>query len=538
MQTPTSTLVKEFTVSDRYLILPVKNGSEKWVMQILLDGQMVREFSIELAQNDPPDWWAFYEIGQFTGRMVQLNVLAEVATETLEWLAQAVHQSDTLRDAGDLYQERYRPQFHFTTRRGWNNDPNGMVFDGEKWHLYYQYNPFGVTWGNMHWGHAASTDLVHWEEFPIALYQRTLRDMAFSGGGLIDSRNSSGYQQGQRPPLVFAFTSTGRGECMAYSNDQGTTLTEFKENPVLRHLGRDPKVLWYEPGQKWVMIVYEEVEHDRWYAIYDSLDLKKWTRRSFLPGFFECPELFELALEGDPDKKYWVIHGCLWEKSKSTCLVGQFDGSRFTTLHENLHAHYGPQFYAAQVFSDAPGQRRVMIGWLEGAHFPGMPFSQAMTVPLELSLRRTSQGLRLCFYPVEELDLLHEGVMAIGETTLVHANRLLAEAAVYADRLDIHIKVSIPEGHSFLMDIRGYPLVYHPRTGDISFAGSLAHLGAGQKYLDLRVLVDTSVTEIFANGGEAAFSSMTIFEPEASITLGGDAWVTEMQVYRMGSSWK
>ncbi len=376
MEKPISVLIKEWSVSNRYLLLPVKNGNEKIVLQVLRSGQMVREFNIELARNQAPDWWAFYEMTPFMGETLALvSVGTDLSADDRAWLEESVCQGDDLHGAKDLYHEKYRPQFHFSTRRGWHNDPNGLVFDGTLWHMYYQYNPFGVTWGNMHWGSTVSPDLLHWVEQPIALYQRSLQDMAFSGGGFIDWQNTAGCQQGDQPPLMVAFTSTGRGECLAYSNDQGKTLTEFPENPVIQHQGRDPKILWYEPGQKWVMIVYEEIGGELGYAIYDSHNLKQWNRLSFMPGFFECPELFELPVEGKPEEKYWVIHGCRWEKSRSTSLIGKFDGAHFTVLQENLHSHSGPHFYAAQVFSDAPEQRRIMIGWMAGPQFPDMPFS-------------------------------------------------------------------------------------------------------------------------------------------------------------------
>ena len=543
MDDANAVLVKKWKAVKRYLHLPVKNGNDKIVLQIRRDGQMVREFSIELAQQETPDWWAFYELSAFHGAELELHALSETLTEeAAAWLESTITEGDEMREAGRLYHELYRPQFHFTPRRGWNNDPNGMVFHQGSWHLYYQHNPFGITWGNMHWGHAVSRDLVHWQEQPLALYQRSLRDMAFSGGGLVDWLNTSAVQTGEQPPLIVAFTSTGRGECLAYSNDGGMTFTEFAENPVIAHRGRDPKILWYEPQRKWVMIVYEELEQERGYAIYESRDLKQWQRLSFMPGYYECPELFELPVEGDPDHNLyppslWVVYGCLWEKSRSACAIGSFDGAHFTPLHENRSSHYGPHFYASQVFSDAPNNRRIMIGWLAGPHYPGMPFSQGMTVPLELSLRHTYNGLRLCYYPVKELETLREGMMTIQETSAAHANVLLSQIADHTGLLDIHLVLYTTKDHSASLDVRGYPIHYHSTTGDLSFAGSRGQLQPGQNQLELRVLVDRSVTEVFANHGEAAFSAMTLFEEGKPIRLEGNAWIKEMQVYHLRSIW-
>jgi len=432
------------------------------------------------------------------------------------------------------YGERYRPQFHFTPRRGWNNDPNGMVYYAGEWHMYYQYNPFGVQWGNMHWGHAVSRDLVHWQELPLALYQRSLRDMAFSGGGLVDWGNSAGFQQGSQPPLVVAFTSTGRGECLAYSNDNGRTLREWEGNPFLVHTGRDPKITWFEKTQRWVLIIYEELDNgERGYAFYDSPDLKRWTRRSFLSGYFECPELFQLALDGDTKDLRWVIHGCKWEQSRSTCLVGQFDGQTFTAEAENLHAHYGPRYYAAQAFSDAPDGRVIMVGWLSGADYPGMPFSGGMTVPHELSLRRTANSMRLCFNPVKELEGLRQESVAAGPLTVTEANALLARAD--SELLDVELRLHARGPMAFA--IREYPLLYDPAAGKLAFDEQTAPLTGGES-LELRLLIDRSITEVFANQGEAALSSMTLFEtPRRPFQIEGDALVEEIKIHRLARIW-
>jgi len=324
--------VKTIPVNHQYLIFPVRGGSPQVIMQLTRPGSVMREFSIELARSAEVDWWAFYDVSAFHGQTLACEMMTgAISPEEATWLDRAIQQADQPPEMEGLYAERYRPQFNFTPRRGWNNDPNGMVYYAGEWHMYYQYNPFGVQWGNMHWGHAVSRDLVHWQELPLALYQRSLMDMAFSGGGLVDWGNSAGFQQGSQPPLVVAFTSTGRGECLAYSNDNGRTLREWEGNPFLVHTGRDPKITWFEKTQRWVLIIYEELDNgERGYAFYDSPDLKRWTRRSFLSGYFECPELFQLALDGDTKDLRWVIHGCKWEQSRSTCLVGQFDGQTFT----------------------------------------------------------------------------------------------------------------------------------------------------------------------------------------------------------------
>lgn len=542
---------QEILIQRRHLHFPVRKGSTRVVVQIWLGAQMVREFAIELADGEPVDWWAFYDMSAFAGKTVTVRTLEPIPTPQARWLEGALHQSDGLERAEDLYHEALRPQFHFTSRRGWNNDPNGMVYHAGEWHLFFQHNPFGVNWGNMHWGHAVSRDLAHWMELPEALYQRSLADMAFSGGGVVDTSNSSGWKTSLEDPLVVAFTSTGRGECLAYSLDRGHNLIEYPGNPFLAHQGRDPKILWYKPGQHWVLIVYEEpleagvgagsdgTVECFGYAIYTSTDLKHWKRQSFLPGWFECPELFELGVEEQPGAQKWVIYGSIKNLFPSAYMVGDFNGRVFTPEMEPAPAHFGPCFYASQVFSQAPDGRQIMMGWLRGASYPGMPFSQGMSVPLELSLRVGEEGqppYRLCFWPVSELEGLRIGEIRRQGLSLEQANACLAlpEAAGLLD-LDLDIRAI----GSVRLSIGEYPIEWEPSSGEIRFAGRIGKLAPGTRNLGLRVLVDTSLTEVFASGGRAAFAAMTIFPPAGrSIRLEGAVENAAVILHPLKSIWE
>ena len=216
----------------------------------------------------------------------------------------------------------------------------------------------------MHWGHAVSRDLVHWTELPIALYPSEYGDWCFSGSGVVDRRNTSGFGSATRRPLVAAFTSTARGECIVFSNDRGRTWTEYEGNPVVRHAGRDPRLLWHEPTKRWVMAVYDETAGARSIAFHSSPDLKKWSFESRIDGFFECPELFELAVGGDACSRLWVLYGADGEYR-----LGNFDGHRFTPETGKLRLWHG-NFYASQTFSDTPDGRRIQIGWGKASRFP------------------------------------------------------------------------------------------------------------------------------------------------------------------------
>lgn len=520
---------KALFITAKYLHFPIRSGSTKIVLQIERHGQVLREFSAELADGGSPDWWAFYDMSAFTGETLSLKSLTPLPEAQAAWLAQNIQQSNGLVGAEDLYHEAHRPQFHFTSRRGWNNDPNGMVYHQGEWHLYYQHNPFGTRWGNMHWGHAVSRDLVHWMELPEALYQKSLADMAYSGGGLVDSADTAGWKTGSEDPLVAAFTSTGRGECLAYSLDRGRTLVEYDGNPILAHQGRDPKIIWYEPGKHWVMIVYEEPlesgvgagghadTESFGYAIYSSSNLKYWKKESFLQGWYECPELFEIEVDGHSGEAQWVVYGCLQGQYKSAYQVGSFDGRTFTPSMPPAPAHAGPNFYAAQIFSQAPQDRKVMIGWLAGAAYPGMPFSQGMTVPLELSLRRAADETapyRLCFYPVEELSQLRQAEVRGRELNLAGANALLASPEL-GELLDVQLEVD--SATPLTLHVGEYPLTWDPSHAEIRFAGQTAAMATANPRLSLRLLVDRSVTEVFVDGGWAAFAAMTLFPPSGRI---------------------
>lgn len=531
---------KELHIINRYLVFPVKNGSEKVVFQLLLHGKMVREFIIELDRSGSPDWWAKYDVSAFENQILTLKLVnGEISDDDARLIEKSIFISDTPHGESDLYQEALRPQFHFTPQRGWNNDPNGLMFLNGEWHMFFQFNPFGISWGNMHWGHAISKDLVHWQEQPITLFQHSLNDMAFSGGGFIDWPNTSGYGMPGHPPAIIAFTSTGRGECLAFSNDQARTFTEFEENPILTHLGRDPKIFWYAPENKWVMVVFEEVKpypapEECLYVIYDSKDLKTWTRRSELPDLWECPELFPLPLNGNSDDVKWVLYGSRRETAKSMCLIGTFDGSTFIPEYENKSSHYGPHFYASQIFSDTLDQRKIMISWLAGASYPEMPFSQGLTIPLELSLRSTPNGPRLCFYPVEELSNLRNAELLRCEAqSIEQANQLLG---TFSDEL-LDLEIEVTASGQLTLDLRGHPLTINPVSGEVTFAGQTGSITTGAHSVRIRVLLDRAITELFINQGEAAFAAMTLPTTSSQVSLLGGGEVKTLKVFALNSIW-
>jgi sucrose-6-phosphate hydrolase SacC (GH32 family) len=510
---------RELTMEKRYLHFPVTNNPKKGEghhVAVLVDGAVVREFEMDLSEN--PDWFAHLDMSTWLGRKVTVRV--EKLAEDSKVLG-LVTQADTIWNADQLYTEPLRAQLHFSPQRGWNNDPNGMVFADGEYHLYFQHNPYGWGWGNMHWGHAVSPDMVHWTELPIALYPHKFGDWAFSGGAVVDKDNTSGWKQGTNLLTVAMVTSTGRGECVIYSNDRGRTFHEFEGNPIIKHCGRDPRPLWYEPGKHWVIALYDEFQGGRYIGFYTSPDLKTWTFQSRIAGFFECPDLFELPVDGDVSKKKWVLTA-----ASSEYMVGQFDGTKFTPETPKLPGHRGSGFYAAQTFTSEPKGRVVQIGWLQTAT-PGMPFNQAMSLPHELKLRNTTEGPRMTWTPVTELEKLRDGPDQSGG--LAHFRSELIE-----------LRAQFEPGNAATIEfkLRGATISYDAKKQELD--GAPAPLVDGKQRLI--VYVDRTVLEVFASDGLTYLPLPFIPKQEdQSVTVevkGGNAKMDSLQVYKLKSIWE
>ncbi|MFJ9811364.1 GH32 C-terminal domain-containing protein [Streptomyces sp. NPDC101158] len=277
-------------------------------------------------------------------RRVPLRLVAAAAATCALTVTSVAPQATAV--AGRPYTETYRPQFHFSPAKNWMNDPNGLVWFQGEYHLFYQYNPRGNTWGNMSWGHAVSKDLVHWRELPLAIPHDD-DEMVFSGSAVVDRDNTTGFGTRENPAMVAVYTSHYKdggkqAQSLAYSTDRGRTWTKYAGNPVL-DIGskefRDPKVQWYAPTGSWLMTVSLSTEHK--VRFYSSKDLKSWTHLSdFGPqnavgGVWECPDLFPLPVDGHPERVKWVLvvninPGGIAGGSAAQYFVGDFDGKRFT----------------------------------------------------------------------------------------------------------------------------------------------------------------------------------------------------------------
>lgn len=477
--------------------------------------------------------------------------------------------------------EKYRPQFHFTPRAQWMNDPNGLVYYQGEYHLFYQHNPDGTEWGPMHWGHAVSTDLLHWEHLAIAL--RPNQDgMIFSGSVVVDWQDTSGFFDGG-DGLVAIFThfdtcpatnKERQRQSLAYSFDKGRTWHFYQDNPVLvdktRKDFRDPKVIWHSPSNKWVMVLAT----GRSVQFFGSPNLKDWKFLSEFTGgstdgVWECPDFFPLPVR-DSNQEKWVLEvdvqqGAPAGGSGAMYFIGNFDGTDFSSDHgvdETRWLDYGKDYYAGVSWSDVPSEdgRRIFLAWMNNWQYandlPTYPWRGTMTIPRTLSLERYSDGLYLQQSPVRELNTLRMPEITYpsqtidGEVTLEpRLPRLMdMELEVTLETAsEFGLRIVTEAGRETVVgyDISGESLyVDRTRCGEVDFSDHFpgihqAPLRAENGKVTLRVLVDSSSIEVFANGGRVTITDLIFPEPNEPrlvlFTRCGKAQVNRLVVYPLTS---
>ena len=446
----------------------------------------------------------------------------------------------------DLYNETYRPQFHFSPKKNWTNDPNGLVFYKGEYHLFFQHNPFGINWGNMHWGHAISKDFVHWEELAIALAPDE-HGTCFSGSAVVDWENTAGFQTGEEKAIVAFYTGapvpeTPGGpkftECIAYSNDRGRTWTKYEKNPVLDHIiaqNRDPKVFRHAASNQWIMALFLD-KND--YALFASRDLKEWRRLSDVqaPGCGECPDFFELPVDGDPARSKWLFLG-----GNGNYLIGSFDGNAFVSESGPHQGDYGNNFYATQSYNDIPGGdgRRIQIAWMNGGKYPDMPFNQQMSFPCELTLRSFPEGFRMCRLPVREIETLRESGSSWERRVLRPDEDLIQH--VSGDLFDIGAEFELMDADELGFNIRGETVSYSAKEHAVSCLGKSAPLNPVQGRIRLRILVDRTSLEVFGNDGRISMTSCFLPKPsDRSLEIfvkNGAVGIVSLRVYPLRSAW-
>jgi len=398
-----------FDIDKKYLLVPIEDKAPESRLHLQLNGQNIsEELFIRVAQNKV-DYWIPIAVEEYKGE--KLTLLFQHMEEGSIGYSQIKQADDFFFD----YNEKYRPHYHFSPRYGWTNDPNGMVYHNGEYHLYYQHNPYGSTWGNMHWGHTVSKDLLKWEHLPDAIYPDSLGTI-FSGSAVIDKNNTAGFG---KDALIAIYTSAGKiqTQSIAYSTDNGRTFTKYEGNPVLSDLKypdfRDPKVFWHDTSGQWIM----SLATTQTITFYGSKDLKEWERLSEFgegignhSGVWECPDLFPLTYN---EQTKWVLlvsinPGGPNGGSATQYFIGSFDGKTFTpdNLPYPLWIDYGRDNYAGVTWDNVPDGRRIFIGWMDNWDYanqtPTLNFKSAMTIPRELGLSHNGEHLVLSSNPIRE----------------------------------------------------------------------------------------------------------------------------------------
>ncbi len=440
--------------------------------------------------------------------------------------------------AAELYDEPTRPQLRFSQRAGWINDPNGLSYRDGEWHFFFQHNPSGTKWGNLHWGHAVSKDLVHWEELGEAIGPEG-DVLMFSGSAVTDAAGVAGFGRGAHL-LYYTAAPCGKPSSgvfrqeLAWSTD-GRVYTKWKGNPILPNLtggksDRDPFVFWHEPTKVWVMVLYLEVDGHDAFRIFNSTDLLHWSPTQDIVGGkigthgsrYECPGLVKLVDEsGGPSR--WVLWGAgpLYD-------VGDFDGRRFTPIAENLPGWVGGPgsgYYAGQVFNNAPDGRVIKVEWFR-IELGADGFNQAFSLPQELTLRTTKAGARLVRRPIRELELLRDGPAV----QLADFRGELAEA---------HLACRPGPDAVVTFDLRGVKLVYDAKAGTLACCGRTAPWPLANGRLELRAYLDRVGLEVFAQDGSAVFPVPEARPDRARTDLSastqGEVVDTDFRAYRLVS---
>jgi len=522
---------KKFRIEKKYINLPVRTGDKKKHMQLIIGDKIYDEFDIELADS-LPEFYVFVDVTNFIGQEARLTVNS-IDRESKAFDFVSVND-DTIIGSHNLYNEPLRQQFHFSSRRGWLNDPNGLVYYDGEYHLFYQHNPYGWGHGNMHWGHAISSDLVHWEELPITLIPYKYNDWAFSGTAIIDTANTAGFKTGDTDVMIAAYTSTGRGEALAFSNDRGRTFTDYGGNPVVKHRGRDPKILWYSPGKCWVMAVYHEEDEKRWIAFYTSENLKEWTYQSKIDGYFECPEIFELLVDNDPQNTKWVLYA-----ADGAYSIGSFDGKVFIPDGEKQKFNYGNCFYASQTFNNIPESdgRRIQIGWGRTAT-PNMPFNQCMLFPVELTLKSVKNDIIMFAEPVKELENLHREKWEWNNISVEPEKNLFKDLT--GELFHIIGELAVDGESTFEFMVHGTVIRYDSKENTLSCLDNQIKLMPQSGKIYLEILVDRNTIEIFCNHGLYYMPIVRDLSKPYGIEFynkGGLVRINSLKVFELESIW-
>ncbi|WP_339926196.1 glycoside hydrolase family 32 protein [uncultured Cyclobacterium sp.] len=469
-------------------------------------------------------------------------------------------------------EELYRSNFHFTPKKGWMNDPNGMFYYNGYYHLYFQHYPDGNVWGPMHWGHAISTDMVTWKEMPIAIYPDE-KGYIFSGSAVVDVNNTSGFGKGGGQPIIAMFTyhdmegekagkSNYQSQAIAYSLDEGQTFTKYSGNPVIKNPEmkdfRDPKIVWDSIHQKWLMVLAAGQK----IMFYSSSNLKDWTLESDFGngigahgGVWECPDFFPMVVQGTDEVK-WVLFvsinpGGPNGGSATQYFVGDFDGKKFKTdpsfekdlnssEHKSIWIDYGRDNYAGVTWANIPDSngRKLFMGWMSNWEYanvvPTETWRSAMTVARQIELQKVNASYRLLFQPVKELTNYRSIKFKKESIAIKRAEKIIDSKAIDLSSTEINFKISDLKNSGFtfkLTNKQGDTLAFGYNNSDKNFFVDRRKSGKtefSEKFADRvslakrtslnadllgTIILDKTSIELFFDNGETVMTE--IFFPNS-----------------------
>lgn len=441
------------------------------------------------------------------------------------------------------YTESLRPGFHFTARDAYINDPNGLFYLDGTYHMMFQH---GKSLATKTWGHAVGDDLLHWKQLDDAIPVDDGKYPAFSGSAFVDTENKSGLGVNGVPPVLAMYTAWGKGQCLAYSTDGGNTFIKHPKNPILKLpndekknfliTARDPEIFWHEPTEKWVMILYQNlkaIDATMGQGYFTSDNLIDWKFESHQTGYYVCPDLFQLPINGDMNNKKWVALD--WEKYK----IGEFDGKTFVPETDFIRLDQGPnqKFSANQTWENLSDNEkyRVQIAWLRGGKYPGMPFDQQMTFPCKLELVQKKGGsLRLQRTPVPAISKLY--VESITRSNLrVSAEKPFIQP-LNGEFYDIFLNWESTE-QPVIIDVLGH---------HIRCAGKEIKINKYETTLDettqsIRLLIDRSSLELFINEGAAVITLADHQKPDSKtlrVSSQDQLKLKTATIHRLKSIWE
>lgn len=571
-----NTLVR-ITGAGKYLLLPVQESNDDAKVSVLADGKIEKTINVRLAKSKV-DYFVPFDLDPYRGHDILLNIVTTQNRSNIrEAKDDACWKNLTLADTFDTTnREKYRPAYHHTPLYGWMNDPNGMFYKDGRWHLYYQWNPYGSKWQNMTWGHSSSADLVRWEHHPAAIEANGLGTV-FSGSSVVDSANTAGFG---RDAVVALYTSAdvNQTQSLAHSSDGGMTFEIYPGNPVLtlESEARDPNMFWDADNGRWVMSLAHALDHEM--LFFTSPDLKEWTLQGSFgkgigaqDGVWECPDLFRLKVDGSGEEK-WVLvcninPGGPFGGSATQYFTGDFDGNTFIAdtdaegVIPTKWMDYGKDHYATVSWSDAPDNRRVLIGWMSNWQYAGevptMQYRSANTLPREAGLFRAPDGqLYLSSSPVAELAALRDkpSVSVRNKPAggngrnfpLPDSNGGACEILLDIDSRkagSVDITISNNDGESALLcyDAKAHTLSFdRRRSGLTDFSQDFPTVTSAPTFetdgkLSLRIFIDRSSIEVFGNGGKTVMTNLVFpTEPYSSVSVtadGGNARIENLKIY-------